>query len=613
MITMAFLAGWALRSSILILSGALLLRALRVKDPSIRLAAWTAMLFGCLAIPALTAALPGVPFAIARTAIGPIETPSAHDRTAAATALSRRNDDARDRMGGLGEGKDARDAQPFDWPRAASDIYVAVALALLLRLGLGLVMTRRLLRSSRTTGHTAEGVEIRESGRVTAPVTLGIAHSAIVVPEDWRAWDDAKMAAVLAHELSHIRRRDPAVQLLSAIHRALLWYSPLSWFLHNRIVRAAEEASDDAAVSVTDRALYAEVLLDFIRRGVRGAGAPGVPMARYGRPDQRIHRILDGTELSRGVTRWSAAAILALGSPLAYVVAAAHPQTAAPERTAAAPAGIVPLKPSGRHPDSGSMVAQADGKPIAQAASAVKRDREPHYLKALGSVAAFYTVNVRSRVDGQLASVSFKEGDVVQAGQLLASIDPSEYKLQLAQAQAQLDEDLAQHAGATHGTSKMAGDQDAVHRAEVMQREAKIRSDMLKVEQAALQLKYAQITAPITGVAGLRLVDPGNMVHATDATAIVVITQLEPIAVVFSIPEDNLRQVRSRLKEGAGLPVEAWNRENAVRIATGRLAAVDNQIDAVTGTAKIKAVFDNKDGALFPNQFVNVRLSLDSK
>ena len=134
---------------------------------------------------------------------------------------------------------------------------------------------------------------------------------------------------MLAHERSHIRRHDPAVQLLSAIHRALLWHSPLSWFLHRRIVRAAEEASDDAALAVTrDRALYAEVILDFIQRGVRGAGWQGVPMARYGRADKRIDRILDGTVLSRGVTRWSVAAILALGLPLAYLAACARPQTA---------------------------------------------------------------------------------------------------------------------------------------------------------------------------------------------------------------------------------------------------------------------------------------------
>ena len=122
------------------------------------------------------------------------------------------------------------------------------------------------------------------------------------------------------------------------------------------------------------------------------------------------------------------------------------------------------------------------------------------------------------------------------------------------------------------------------------------------------KLTYAQITAPAPGVVGLRLVDPGNIVHAADATGIVIITQLQPIAVLFTIPEDILPQVRARFREDANLPVEAWNRDNTAKIATGRLTAVDNLIDQNTGTAKLKAVFDNKDGALFPNQFVNVRL-----
>ena len=208
-------------------------------------------------------------------------------------------------------------------------------------------MCQRLLRSSRATGQMTERIEIRESDRVPAPVTLGIVRPAIVLPADWSQWDGAKLDAVLAHERSHIRRHDPAVQLLSALHRALLWHNPLSWFLHSRIVRVAEEASDDAALAVTrDRALYAEVLLGFMQRGVRGANWLGVPMARYGRADDRIHRILEGKTLSRGVTRWSVAAILALGSPVAYVIAAAHPAKAPqiPAQTRARPAQQRPFK-----------------------------------------------------------------------------------------------------------------------------------------------------------------------------------------------------------------------------------------------------------------------------
>jgi beta-lactamase regulating signal transducer with metallopeptidase domain len=257
MTTLLFLAEWALRSSILILSGALLLWVLRVKDPSIRLAAWTVMLAGSLAIPLLTVVLPKVPLVVLRAAARPVEEPVVS------------NDAALPRMRST-QGHDV--STPFDWARAAVMTNVVVALALLLRLCIGLAMGLRLLRSSSATGQATEGIEIRESDRVAAPVALGITHAAIVLPSDWRQWSSAKLDAVLAHERSHIRRHDPAVQLLSAIHRALLWYSPLSWFLHKRIVRAAEEASDDAAVAVTrDRALYAEVLLDFMQRGVRSA------------------------------------------------------------------------------------------------------------------------------------------------------------------------------------------------------------------------------------------------------------------------------------------------------------------------------------------------------
>jgi RND family efflux transporter MFP subunit len=640
-----FLAEWGIRSSILILSGALLLWALRVKDPVIRLTAWTAMLFGSLAIPALTAALPKVPLAMVRLAVPrfsarPVAEPVVVPDTAPIGPVSRQN-------GGFAKPGN-RGIARFDWARAAVTIYSLAALALALRVSVGLAIGLRLLRSSRATGRATGGIEIRESDRVAAPVTLGIARPAIVLPGDWRQWAGAKLDAVVAHELSHIRRHDPAVQLLSAIHRALLWYSPLTWFLHQRIVRAAEEASDDAAVAASgDRALYAEVLLDFMQgaggSSVQGTGWLGVPMSRYGRPDKRIHRILDGTALSRGVTRWSVAAILAMGSPLAYVVAAAGPQgtpqSAPPARAAAALAAPVqaatekpafvalPARQSGQNPREVSVGALPGSRLmapqiVAQSAAAATPEPVPVYLYGLGNVAAFYTVTVKSRVDGQLLSASFKEGELVHAGQLLASIDPQPYELQLAQAEGQLVRDQATLKGARAEldriTSQVAArvipkPQLEAQIATVAELEGSMRTDQAKVDLARLQLSYARIRAPITGVAGLRLVDPGNIIHAADANGILVITQLQPIAVLFTIPEDTLPQVRARLREGASLPVEAWSRDNTVKMATGRLTAVDNQIDQETGTAKLKAVFDNKDDALFPNQFVNVRMLMNGR
>jgi RND family efflux transporter MFP subunit len=605
MIAIQFLAEWALRSAILILSGAVLLRALRVKDSSVRLAAWSAMLFGCLAIPALTVALPHLPLIIARASDRPAdaprvtnETPLQSPPTQAASAVKR----------------SPALPRPFDWPSAALAIYMLGAAALLLRLCLGLAMSRRLLRDSRAAGKAIERIEIRESSRVAAPVTLGIVRPAILLPADWRQWNAAKLDAVLAHEASHIRRFDPAVQLLSAIHRALLWFSPPSWFLHSRIVRVAEEASDDAAIAVTyDRVSYAEVLLDFMLRGVRTANWLGVPMARYGRPDDRIHRILDGTILSRGVTRWSVAAILAIGSPLAYVVAAAHPQNASQAKPMATPAAPIQSTEAPRSTLDSPQTPQPRQ-------SAAKLQAASVEVRGIGNVAPSATVVVKPRVDGQLMSVSFKEGELVHAGQVLATIDPQPFEFQLAQAQGPLMQDQAVLDGARANflrdqkvalqNERLEG-QVAVQAVAIANLEARIKADQIEVDRAKLQLTYTRITAPITGVAGLRLVDPGNIVHAADA--LVVITQLQPIAVLFTIPEDRLPPVLAQLRIGASPRVEAWNRDNSKKLATGRLIAVDNQIDAETGTAKLKAEFDNKDSALFPNQFVNVRLFLNSQ
>ena len=206
------------------------------------------------------------------------------------------------------------------------------------------------------------------------------------------------------------------------------------------------------------------------------------------------------------------------------------------------------------------------------------------------------TVTIKSRVDGQLMSLGFNDGDLVQAGQVLASIDPRPYQIQLARAESQLARAQAQLADAKLAQNPVAP------------LESSVKTAQADVDSAKLQLAYTQIASPITGVAGLRLVDPGNMVRAADAGGIVIINQLQPIAVMFNLTEDSLPQVRARVSEGASMPVEAWNRDMTVKIATGRLTAVDNQIDQTSGTARLKAAFENKDGALFPNQFVNVRL-----
>ncbi len=242
MTTIAFMIEWAiLRSAILILARALVLQAFRIKDASIRLAAWTAMLFGSLAIPIMTTALPGLPIHVTKS-VGSVV-------PAAAVAMEKSqvlDSSVAEGSGGVGD-LVARRVEREDWPQAAAIVYLVVAFAMFLRVCIGLAMCRRLLRKSRAT----EEPGIRDSDQVTAPVTLGIIRPEIILPADWREWQVARRDAVLAHERSHIERHDPAIQLLSAIHRALLWFSPLSWFLHSRIVRVAEEVSDDAAVAAT--------------------------------------------------------------------------------------------------------------------------------------------------------------------------------------------------------------------------------------------------------------------------------------------------------------------------------------------------------------------------
>jgi multidrug efflux system membrane fusion protein len=259
--------------------------------------------------------------------------------------------------------------------------------------------------------------------------------------------------------------------------------------------------------------------------------------------------------------------------------------------------------------------------PIPVVVSNAARSSIPVYLNGLGNVSAFYTVTVKSRVDGQLMKVDFNEGDTVTAGQIIIEIDPRPFQVQLELAQATLSHDQAvlNNAKVDLERYKMLRTTEAIPQQQldtqvalVAQYEATIQQDAANIDNARLQLTYAKVTAPITGVAGLRLIDPGNIVHASDAAGMVVITQLQPISVLFTIPEDSLPEVMRQLRSGAHLTVEAYNRDNSRKLASGRLVTIDNQIDNTTGTSKLKAVFDNTDRALFPQQFVNIRLLVDT-
>ena len=262
----------------------------------------------------------------------------------------------------------------------------------------------------------------------------------------------------------------------------------------------------------------------------------------------------------------------------------------------------------------------AAGRPMAVVAAPAAAADVPVYLTGLGTVTPLHTVTVRSRVEGQLMRVLFREGEMVKAGQLIAEIDPRPFQVQLTQAEGQMARDhaLLRNAQLDLERYRTLFQQDSIARQQldtqaalVRQHEGAVKSDQGQIDNARLQLTYARITAPVAGRIGLRQVDPGNIVRASDPNGIVVITQLEPISVIFTVPEDQISIVMKRLRAGEKMPVEAWDRAEKTKLATGALVTVDNQIDPTTGTVKLRARFGNEDYLLFPNQFVNARLLVD--
>src|SRR6202050_5627422 len=258
---------------------------------------------------------------------------------------------------------------------------------------------------------------------------------------------------------------------------------------------------------------------------------------------------------------------------------------------------------------------------VSVAIAKVEQQDLPVYLVGLGSVTAFYTANIKSRVDGQIMRVNFQEGQVVKEGDLLILIDPRPYQVQLEQMQAQIVKDQATLRDARLNLERyttlipsgsIAQQQVDTQKSLVDQLDGQVRTDQAQIDNAKLQLVYCNITAPFTGRVGLRQVDPGNIVHAADTNPMLILTQLQPIAVIFTLPEDQLPTVAQHMKNST-LLVEAYSRDNETKLATGKLQTIDNQIDPTTGTAKLKAVFNNKDNQLWPNQFVNANLLLETR
>jgi membrane fusion protein, multidrug efflux system len=254
-------------------------------------------------------------------------------------------------------------------------------------------------------------------------------------------------------------------------------------------------------------------------------------------------------------------------------------------------------------------------------ATAQKTDL-PVYLNGLGTVTAFNTVTVRSRVDGQIVKINFTEGQMVHQGDPLVEIDPRPYQVQLEQAEGQLAKDQAQLKDVQVDYDRyqllfkegvIPKQQVDTQTAQVGQFEGAIKADQGTIDSAKLQITYSHVTAPISGRIGLRLVDMGNIVHASDAGGLLVITQLQPISVIFSLPQDQLSEVLAKMHGNQQLPVEAYDRDDTTKIASGKLLTIDNQIDITTGTYKLKATFSNENNTLFPNQFVNTHLLVDTR
>jgi multidrug efflux system membrane fusion protein len=281
------------------------------------------------------------------------------------------------------------------------------------------------------------------------------------------------------------------------------------------------------------------------------------------------------------------------------------------------------IRRNAREQDSLQLIiaAQAD-RPTPVQVAAVQQKTMPIFLTALGTVTAYNTVTIKSRVDGQLMQVPVSEGQTVRQGQVLAEIDAKPYQAALEQAQGQLVKDQANAVNARAEAERyqallqagvVSKESQQAQASTAGQAEGSIAADQAAIQAAKVNLGYTKIVSPINGVVGLRQVDPGNIVHANDTSGLLVVTQLQPIAVIFTLPEDQLPEVLKRVRGGSRLAVEAFDRAAQTHLASGSLLTVDNQIDTATGTVKAKAVFANQDGALFPNQFVNIRLILQEK
>ena len=462
----------------------------------------------------------------------------------------------------------------MNWTFIAVGVWAGGFLALAVMRVRGWRRIRAAIRAS-TPMDVACAVEVCSSPTFMEPAVIGVFRPILILPANInQLLMPAEFDSIIRHELCHVRRRDNLTSGIHMVVEALFWFHPLIWWIGARLIEERERACDeDVLRSNTEPQVYVDAILKVC--------------ASYLEPPLSSAAGITSSDLKRRIE-----AIRSGRIPASLNFAKKAILTAAGMAVVAAPVLIGMLNAVSFQMQAQAAVSHRADAPAVSPPPGGSTECAGDCLDGLGVVTA-YTVTVEPRVNGQLMSVNFKEGDVVQAGQLLATIDSRPYEIQLTQAEGLYTVAETQ----SYGT--------------VEEHDARMKVAQANLNKAKLELSYTQVTAPITGVTGLRLIDPGNLVHGEpNGSAIVTITQTQPIAVLISVAEDLVPRVLRRLARGGTVPVEAFNRAFTRKLATGRLVAVDNQIDDKSGDVKLKAVFDNKNGALYPNQFVNVRVML---
>jgi multidrug efflux system membrane fusion protein len=427
--------------------------------------------------------------------------------------------------------------------------------------------------AARAPSTAVEGVTVRRTLAV-GPAVFGVFRPVILWPRWLEEAPAGTRAAAIAHERQHLAAGDPLLLATGLFLVLLAPWNPALWWQLQRMRFAIEADCDRRVVDRgTDEQAYALALLQIAQaRAADGAGL-AVLMSTPSWLERRVRTLLHSPGRRMVL-------VAAVGAPLALAALTAVALLPASSLRATEPA-------------RGTLVSVIT-------ATAVRGDMAIR-LPALGTITPLATVTVKPLLSGQLTRLAFTEGQMVHKGDLLAQIDARTYQAVFDLARVTLKRDQALLEGA-----RQEGGQKAI-----------VAQSAVEVDEAALaaakvNLENTRIVSPVTGVVGLRQVDEGNYVTPADANGIVVVTQQQPITAVFSLPEDNLLPISRRMTAGGTLPVTAWDRSHQTKLGEGKLLALDNQIDTTTGTAKLRAIFDNKDGALFPNQFVNIELVVDT-